>query len=188
MIALIDAMASNDEAAVQRVAPRLVRSAGYLVEGQIVTLRARQQIIPTTESAYHSMGAMIAMYEGMRAIVMPNVIDRDAALIEAAQSAARWGVSGRAALAESVAQLPEVASREREISAQILTIEEQFYVANDQLIELLEAAATDAATHDQRYLNLTYMPRVTAIEMRYQELNQQQMTLFAQLTEADNPL
>jgi hypothetical protein len=188
VIALVDAMERNDRAQVEAIAPRLLQSVGYLVEGQIVMLRARQQLAAPTDSAFHGLGAMIAMYEGMRAIVMPNVRDRAAVLIEASQSAARWGASGRAALARQRADLSQTASREAAIGAQVFDLEEQFYRATDRVIELLESAAQESSRISPSALNIRYMPRLSEIELRYQQINQQQIDLFAQLTEADNPL
>jgi hypothetical protein len=188
MVESIDALQHDDQAALQRIMPRLLQGMSYLIEGQIVTVRTRQQMVEPTESAYHSLGTMIALYEGMRAIAMPNVPDRAAAIIEAAQSASRWGISGRAALAQAVAELPEIASRERHIMSQMLALEEQFYLANDRVIEVLEAAAREVAQHGEVRRGTGYIMELSEIELRYQALTQQEIELFAQLTNADNPL
>jgi hypothetical protein len=184
MIEAVDAFERDDRAAWNRIGPRLIRSASLLIDGQIVMFRGRQRTIPASESAHHSLGTMVALYEGMSALVMPDVRDRPAALNAAADSAATWGASGRAALTQQRAREMGYAPREQTLVDQMMALEQQFYAANDTAVSLLRAAAQDAASGASgQQLNMRYTPRIAAIESEFQRLNQQQVALYAQLAQ-----
>lgn len=185
--ALIDATIAierSDQRAFSAVAPRLVRSASLLLEGQIVMFRGRQRVVPASESTYHGLGAMIALYEGMRAIIMPNVANRAQQISAAADSATGWSASGRAALALQRAGLTGLTQEQRNVINQMFALEEEFYVANDRVATLLRAAATDAAAGmDPAQLNSRYTPEMAGIEVEYQRINAAQVALYAQLAQ-----
>lgn len=184
LIAATEAIERNDARAFNAVAPRLMRSASLLLEGQIVMFRGRQRIVPASESSYHGLGAMISLYEGMRAIIMPNVDNRAQQISAAANSATGWSASGRAALAVQRASLMGLTRQQQNVVDQMFALEEQFYVENDRVAALLRAAATDAAAGmDPAQLNSRYTPQVAAIEVEYQRINAQQVALYAQLAQ-----
>jgi len=183
IVQTVDAIESEDTATLRRLAPQLVRSAGLLVQGQVVMLRARQQIVPSSESSHHSLGAMVAMYEGMYAMIMPNVGNRSEALNAAARSAEGWGRSGRARLALARAEAAAMPARQRDIWLQMCDLEETFFAENDRVVALLQNAARDAAAGvSEGDLNIRYTPQISQVETRYQEINSQQVALFSQLT------
>ena len=184
MIDAIDAFERNDRAAFAAVSPRLVRGASLLLDGQIMMFRGRQRTVPVTESSHHGLGAMVAMYEGMRAIIMPNIANRDAALRAAADSAAGYSVSGRAALALQRASVGDLSADQRRIVNEMFAYEEQFYAANDRVVALLRAAAQEAAAGTSAMdLNTRYTADVAAVELEYQRINAAQVALFSQLTQ-----
>lgn len=178
-----DAIEREDGPALRRLAPQLVRSAGLLIQGQIVMLRARQQIVPSSESSHHSLGTMVAMYEGMYAMIMPGVTNRAEALNNAARSAETWGRSGRARLAQSRREAAAMPQRERDIWLRMCEVEDQYYAENDRIVALLQSASRDAAAGvPEEELNMRYTPQISRVEMRYQELNSQQVALYSELT------
>lgn len=183
IVQTVDAIERSDAPALRRLAPRLVQSAGLLVQGQVVMLRARQQIVPSSESSHHSLGSMVAMYEGMYAMIMPNIANRSEAISAAARSAEAWGRSGRVRLAESRRQAAQMPERERQILLRMCDIEDQFFAENDRVVALLMSASRDAANGvNENELNVRYTPQISQVETRYQQLNSQQVELFSQLT------
>jgi hypothetical protein len=184
MIEAVNAFERNDRAAFDAVAPRLVRGAALLLEGQIVMFRARQRAVPQDESAYHSLGAMVSLYEGMSALIMPSVDNRQARVNAAAQSAETWGVSGRAALARQSAGLVGFPPNQQAIIDEMFNLEGQFYAANDRVVALLRAAAQEAAAGaSSQQLNTRYTGQIAAIEVEYQRINARQVELYSQLTQ-----
>lgn len=183
MIDAVNAFERNDRAAFNAVAPRLVRGAALLLEGQIVMFRGRQRTVPQSESAYHSLGAMVSLYEGMSALIMPNVENREARVTAAAQSAETWGVSGRAALAQQRAGLVGYPPNQAIID-EMFNLEGQFYAANDRVVALLRAAAQEAASGATALqLNRRYTGQIAAIEVEYQRINARQVELYSQLAQ-----
>lgn len=183
MIDAVNAFERNDRAAFNAVAPRLVRGAALLLEGQIVMFRGRQRTVPQGESAYHSLGAMVSLYEGMSALIMPNVENREARVTAAAQSAETWGVSGRAALAQQRAGLVGYPPNQAIID-EMFNLEGQFYAANDRVVALLRAAAQEAASGATALqLNRRYTGQIAAIEVEYQRINARQVELYSQLAQ-----
>lgn len=184
MIDAVNAFERNDRAAFNAVAPRLVRGAALLLEGQIVMFRGRQRTVPQSESAYHSLGAMVSLYEGMSALIMPNVENREARVTAAAQSAETWGVSGRAALAQQRAGLVGYPPNQQAIIDEMFNLEGQFYAANDRVVALLRAAAQEAASGATALqLNRRYTGQIAAIEVEYQRINARQVELYSQLAQ-----
>jgi hypothetical protein len=188
-IQLIDAMDARDFAAVEHLAPRLMQTASTLIDGQIFMVRARQQLIPATQSAHHSLGSILALYEGMRAIVVLNVVDRPAAITAAADAATRWSRTGRAVLAQERPEVDMLAPREREIMMRMIAIQERFFVLGDRVSAHLRLASAAAARGmSDEALNVEYSDELAAFEMEFLRLNQEQIALFAELTEAGREL
>ncbi|MBL8538309.1 MAG: hypothetical protein JNM59_12960 [Hyphomonadaceae bacterium] len=188
MVALMEeatnAVLMNDGAAFNRIAPRLLASATLLIDGQILTLRSRQQLMPREESVHHSIGAMIALYQGMRALALPDSADRPAQLQAAAADAARWGESGRAALAEQRALLDQLDGRQRALLAQMFGLEEASYQINDRVVALLRQAETDSASGvDYSVLHGRYVQNLANLESEYITIGHQQVALFQQFTQ-----
>lgn len=184
MIVAVNAFENNDRAAFAAVSPRLVRGAALLLEGQIVMFRGRQRTVPQNESAYHSLGAMVSLYEGMSALIMPNVDNRAARVNAAAQSAETWGVSGRAALARQRTGLVGFPPNQQGVIDEMFNLEGQFYAANDRVVALLRAAAQEAAAGaSSQQLNSRYTGQIAAIEVEYQRINARQVELYSQLTQ-----
>jgi len=184
MVEAVDAIERNDQPALQRIGPQLIRSAAVLIDGQIVMLRARQQMLPPSESAYHSLGAMTALYEGMSSLLMPDVPNRAEALRTASRNAAQWGRSGRAAVTSQRAELTPLSGRERDLVSRMLDLEDQFYAENDRVVSTLENAARAVQSGtDGPALNQSFMPTLAQIEMRYQQLSQQQIALYQQMVQ-----
>jgi hypothetical protein len=146
--------------------------------------RGRQRTVPQDESAYHSLGAMVALYEGMSALIMPNVENRQARVTAAAQSAETWGASGRAALARQRAGLVGFPPNQQTVIDEMFNLEGQFYAANDRVVTLLRAAAQEAAAGaSSQQLNSRYTGQIAAIEVEYQRINARQVELYSQLTQ-----
>jgi hypothetical protein len=169
IISLVDAMEADDDGAIQRIGPRLMQSAVLLLEGQLVTLRARQQLLHTDDTAYHALGAMMSIYESMRVAIALTHPDRAGAMIDASHAAARWSVSGRAATALARADLPTVVSRERALTEQMLVLEERFFVVNDRVVAALEAAARNAENRaaQQRLMELLVQAEADFMRINY---------------------
>jgi len=185
LIEATDAYERNDRAAFASLGPRLIRGASLLIEGQIVMFRGRQRTVPVEESAHHGLGAMVALYEGMRALVMPNVPDRAAAVNAAADNAAGWSASGRAALTRQRAMMVGFPPVQQRAIDQMFALEDQFYVANDRAVALFRAAARDAAAGaSAQDLNARYTAQIAAIEVEYQRINSEQVALYSQMTQA----
>jgi hypothetical protein len=155
----------------------------------MVMIRARQQMIPASDSAHHSLGALHAMYEGMRVLALPNKVDRAGRINDAAQSAARWNRSGRSALAAQIAGAPQLATRERALMLEIFALEGRIYDASDRVVLLLEAASNDAAAGvSSEDLNRRYTPQLAQIEVEIMQISHRQVELYAELTEAGREL
>jgi hypothetical protein len=163
---LASALEGESRAQILMVRQRLWLSVGITLDGRIALVHARQQLAPTTETAHHRLGAMAALYEGMRAIVLPTMLNRPEALQSAAQSAAAWGQSGHGALAAQRAALP-AQSPMREA----LALEAQALDLNERVATILQNAARDArAGVPSADLYMRYMGELGRIERQYIEL------------------
>lgn len=181
LISFVDAIEADDSAAIERIAPRLLQSAVLLLEGQIVTVRARQQLVSVEDTAHHALGAMLVLYEGMRAAISPNVVDRGGVFVDLSQAAARWSASGRQALAAERTRLPELATRERALLEEMLRIEERTFAVNDRVVGYFEAAARSQGNErDMEAL----VDRLVVAEADYLRLNQRMMQLLTELAAA----
>lgn len=186
---VIDAFERNDQPALRRIAPRLLQSVSMLIDGQILAVRTRQQMTSADDSSYHTLGAMLAMYEGMRACALPNIANRADALSAAANAAVASGQQGRAALARKAQEFSNIASRETDLLRQMFAVEERAYNVNDRVVALLRSAAQEArAGAGPDVLNTRYVPQLSMLESEFIRLNQEQVVLLGELTEAGRDL
>ncbi len=181
IISLVDAMEADDDDAVARVGPRLMQSAVLLLDGQIVTLRARQQLLRVDDTAYHALGAMMSLYDGMRVAIVLTMPDRAGAMIDTSHAAARWSTSGREAVVAARSDLPTVAGRERALLEEMLELEERFFAVNDRVVAALEVAARDA---ENRGVQQRLMNALVQAEADYMRINQRIIELTSDLAGA----
>lgn len=181
IISLVDAMEANDEDAIARLRPRLMQSAVLLLDGQLVTLRARQQLLHVDDSAYHALGAMMSLYDGMRLAIVLTMPDRAGAMIDTSHAAARWSTSGREAVVAARAALPTVASRERALLEEMLELEERFFMVNDRVVAALEAASRGA---EDRRVQQHLMNALIQAEVDYMRINNRIIELTTDLAGA----
>ncbi|HWA00479.1 MAG TPA: hypothetical protein VG841_09225 [Caulobacterales bacterium] len=175
MIQVADAFANNDTATARRLAPQLQSSAILLVDGQIITLRARQQMAPPNSTTYHGLGAMIELYRGMRALAVDAPEGRANALLTAADAMAATTRAHRAALTLERADLVSRSAEERAFGERFLAVEDRFMALNDRVEAALRLAAEDA---DPATVRARYMPMLIQSETEYQSLTQEQLTMF----------
>lgn len=64
---LLVAVVAGDDAAASAALPKLVQVGDVLIEGQIAAARSRQALFARTDGGYFIMGAMVSLYEGMKA-------------------------------------------------------------------------------------------------------------------------
>ncbi|MBY0564975.1 MAG: hypothetical protein K2P58_12415 [Hyphomonadaceae bacterium] len=178
------AIVNNDRRALERLAPSINASASVLIEGQILTLRTRQRLMDEDTAVYHTLGAMIAMYEGMLAIGFP-VTDGAQRLAAAADTAARWGQSGREAILGQRTTLDALRGEQREIAGRIIALEDTAFQVNDRVVGVLRAALADGAASakpDDALAN-SYLTQLAQLESEYIEIGREQVVLFQQLTQ-----
>ncbi len=175
MTEFMDAVEANDARRVQAVAPRLHNSVYVMVDGQRTILRGRQQMFTPEQPVYHSLGAMIAMYDGMIAFTEEDDATRRAQLTAAAASAERWGQSDRATLEALRTQLGTLSPSDRAIVNTMLQFEEETCAVNDRVVAYLRNAI--AAPASQR---IQMIQGLAQMEADYQAISMREVAAMAQ--------
>jgi hypothetical protein len=175
MTEFMDAIQANDARRVQAVTPRLRNSVYVMIDGQRTILRGRQQMFTAEQPVYHSLGAMIAMYDGMIALTEEDDATRRAQLTAAAASAERWGQSDRAAVAALRTQLGTLSASDRAIVNTMLQFEEETCAVNDRVVVFLRNAV--AAPGSQR---IDLIQGLSQMETDYQSISMREVAAMAQ--------
>ncbi len=179
MIAFVSAIERGDQAEINRLMPQIDRGATALMRAQATTLRARQQLLAPTSSAYHTVAGMASMYDGMASVGGANP---DLAGLESAAEALRGSIiAERAALflERSSTRHPNTA-----VLAELMQTREQFITANERARAILLAAAQEvrAGTYSEQS-GLEFLRSLGMLELEYQRISRRQMELHAILAQ-----
>lgn len=175
----LSAVGANDRPKIVAAYGRLSGAGAVLIDGQRMILRGRQQMLQPEQSDYHILGAMVAMYDGMSAILAADGASRRLQLNLAADSADRWGISGRAALALERQSWPRRYGNQPAL-ATYLQLNEQAFALNDRISAFLRDCASHDVTSEERRRQ---MSQIAELEEDYQSLNRQQVVVLGQLTQ-----
>jgi hypothetical protein len=112
LIELLDAVEAGRRDAIERLGPAMMSTSRTLVDASRLQIEGRRAMLPATDTAHHTLGALAAYYASMSALLAGE--GPSAASIDGAADAyAAWVASGRATLAAqrglTLAAPPEVA-------------------------------------------------------------------------------
>jgi hypothetical protein len=178
VIDLTHAIERNDVSAGRRLIPKLQNSARISLDGQILAVRGRQRMFSSDEADYHSLGALAAVYTGMRALAFnEGGPTRDGVRIAAA-SAIEWARSGRVALQKERTSVSQYRPQDRALLTQLLDLDEKGFVIVDQMAASLNAAANDSQASGLGSPKiLEYMFELSRLEIAYQQIATEQFNL-----------
>lgn len=181
MILFAGAVERGDTAEVERLSPQIERSSTLLIQSQATMLRARQQLVPADTSPYHAMGGMVAMYDGLVALLASDA-DFDAAAVEAAAVALDASLA-----AERAAILRERASLRRSdpdyaVAVEVMEARAAFADVNErarnELRTAAQAARAGSSTTRSRDAHVVVLAE---LEYEYQRIARRQLELHARL-------
>ncbi len=182
MIALVGAIERRDGDEVDRLLPRLENGSIILIRSQAGMLRARQQLVRSTDSTYWVLAAMAHLYDGL-AVIMPSDATFDRTALDPVVSGLSQTLVGhRAAVAAERATLSE-RDPDYRTHVEIVAVRQRMLEANERLHRVLSAAAQEArAGQSTEITRAEHMRLLGELEYEFQGLSRQQIDLFAQLT------
>lgn len=177
MIDYVAAIERGDEAAMNRLGPRIERSAVLLVQSQAMMLRGRMPMLPSTSSAYHTVAGMAYMYDGMAAL-LPDDADFRVADVEAAAA----GMDS-ALIAQRAATFLERASLNRAdpnygVYMQLIEHRERSAGVSERARDRLRMAVSEARAGRSNETNrLNHIQFLGELEYEYQAIARAQLQL-----------
>ncbi len=181
MITLVQAVDAHDVATVRRLSPQVIQGVVVLVQGQAITLRARQATIPQTNPAYFTLSAMAAMYDGMAGLIGdgrnfdPAVLDRAADTID--QAIAQYRVSLAAA---QTAPHPGVSDTQWQA---FITICNRVTVIDQGVTQVLRTAAQEGRAGTSTFdIRMNHISELSVFEEQYQQNSRDLINIASQAT------
>lgn len=183
MITLVQAVDAHDVATVRRLSPRVIQGIVVLVQGQAITLRARQATIPQANPAYHTITAMAAMYDGMAALIGDGqssdsiVLDRAADTVDQAITQYRSSIAVQAASAH-----PGVSSAQWQTYFSTLNR----IIATDQgVAQVLRIAAQEVRAGTSTFdIRMNHLGELSVFEDQYQQNGRDLINLASQMAQS----
>lgn len=181
MILFAGAVERGDTREIERLSPQIERSSVLLIQSQATMLRARQQLIPPDTSQYHAVSGMLAMYEGLAALLASDA-DFDVAAVEAAAAALDASLAAeRAAISRERASLrrsdPDYAA-----AIEVMDARAAFSDINERARNELRTAAQAARAGNSTMRNRdAHVVALSELEYEYQRIARRQMELYARL-------